>query len=198
MNQNQMDTIPSNKLYEVACTSQCMWDLVKNMKPRYELDYMVLRYLMDRNETNAIAIMQFPDSCENVTVSLHNQLAAFKPSVAWCRNPDASKFAGNLERSKIAVAQCGLALRDASDELKGNAEVVKLAVAQCGWALMHASEEMKGNEEVVKIAVAQNGHALKHASEELREKKEIVQMAMARDRRVLEYVSRNMREICNV
>ena len=47
--------------------------------------------------------------------------------------------------------------------LKNNIEVVKIAVAEDGIALREAHEDMKKNPEVVKIAVAQNWRAQKFA-----------------------------------
>jgi hypothetical protein len=53
-----------------------------------------------------------------------------------------------------AVAQYGLALFFASDELRGDREVVMAAVAQNGRALEHASDEFRGDREVVMAARA--------------------------------------------
>ena len=51
------------------------------------------------------------------------------------------------------VAECGLVLERASEELRADREIVLTAVAECGHALKHASEELRAEREVVLEAV---------------------------------------------
>ena len=91
-----------------------------------------------------------------------------------------------------AVKNNGLALNQASDEVKNDEEVVMSAEKReiyNGLALHHASDEVKNNKEVVMLAVKNNGLALKHASDELKNDKEIVMSAVKQDGRAFQYAS---------
>ncbi|CAJ1407420.1 unnamed protein product [Effrenium voratum] len=92
-----------------------------------------------------------------------------------------------------AVAQNGSALQFASQELRADREVVLAAVGQNGSALEHASEELFADRGVVLAAAAQNGWALEHASQELRADREVVLAAVAQNGRALEYASQELR-----
>ena len=57
------------------------------------------------------------------------------------------------------VAQDGMSLEFASDELRGDKEVVMAAVAQNGRAVAFASPELQKDEEVIIAVRAHNPHA---------------------------------------
>ena len=76
------------------------------------------------------------------------------------------------------VSQHGMALRDATEELKGDREIVMEAVSQQGFALQYATDELKGDHEIVMRAVSKDGFALRCASQELKGDKEIMEHAL--------------------
>mmetsp|Transcript_19139 Transcript_19139/g.57474 ORF Transcript_19139/g.57474 Transcript_19139/m.57474 type:complete len:242 (+) Transcript_19139:120-845(+) len=65
------------------------------------------------------------------------------------------------------VKQDGLALQDASDELRGDKEVVLEAVQHNGLALEHASEQLKKDQDVILKAVMNTGMAIHYIPPEL-------------------------------
>ena len=154
-----LDTVPSRKLYDIACTSQWMWDLVRRMKPRdNDLPFLCLRFLLDRSETNIIAIMQFPNSLRHIKYTHRRLFCESKYFATWCldiRSGDlfTMENEGDITSIKIALAQNGNCLQFLSAEFRGDIECVKLAVAKSGDALAFASDELKSNIEIVKIAV---------------------------------------------
>ena len=90
------------------------------------------------------------------------------------------------ESLKKMVAQDGLALEHASEELKGDEGVVLAAVKQNGLALEHASDNAKESRNVVLSAVKQNGLALKYASGKLKGDEEVVRAAMGQNPNALD------------
>eukprot|EP01052_Picozoa_sp_SAG31_P044083 SAG31_NODE_7561_length_1653_cov_1.485843_1_plen_126_part_01 len=59
----------------------------------------------------------------------------------------------------------------------GSKKQVLAAVAQDGLALVHAAEELRADREIVLAAVAQKGEALQYAAEELRADREVQRVA---------------------
>ena len=86
---------------------------------------------------------------------------------------------GDREVVMTAVAEDWQALEYATEELRGDREVVMTAVTSNGWGLLYATEELRGDREVVMTAIAQNGWAVNHASEELRGDREVMEAALA-------------------
>ena len=83
-----------------------------------------------------------------------------------------------LEKQRVlaAVAQNGMALRDAAPELRRDREVVLAAVARNGRALQCAAAELQRDREVVMAAVAQDGRALWFAAAELKRDPTLLQL----------------------
>ena len=77
-----------------------------------------------------------------------------------CSTPTYPKVALDNRQLWCLVAQNGLALQWASEEMKGERELCMAAVAQNGLYLEHASQKMKGDRELCMAAVAQIGLAL--------------------------------------
>ena len=194
-----LDTLPSRKLYKLACTSQWMWDLVGRMKPRAnDLDFLVLRYFVNRSEANMIAFMQFPNSFRRTHHVLQNLFKESKYYDVWCLEyylPELKwmEEEEGLTAIKISMAQSGHLLAFVSSDIQGNIDLVKLAVTRHGFALKYASEELKNNMEVVKLAVAENGQALQYASEGLRGNIEVVKIAVAQDGYALQFTSNELK-----
>jgi CxxC motif-containing protein len=83
----------------------------------------------------------------------------------------------------------GLALHHASDEARNDKEVVMLAVKNNGLALHHASDEIKNDKEVVMLAVKNSGSALNQASDEVKNDKEVVMLAVKNNGLALNHAS---------
>ena len=121
---------------------------------------------------------------------------------------------GDKDVVLTAVAQKGLALKYASEELQSNIEVVSAAVAQTGGcALEHAHDILRRSsyfirsilpldikalewavKEVVLNVVAEDGLLLQFSSREARKDREVVLVAVTQDGRALEHASQALQE----
>ena len=100
---------------------------------------------------------------------------------------------GDREVVMTAIAQDGGALEYATEELRGDREVVMTAIAQDGRALLYATEELRGDREVVMTAVTSNGWGLLYATEELRGDREVVMTAVASNSWAVNHASEELR-----
>ena len=106
----------------------------------------------------------------------------------WSSNGQGTAREITLER----VSLHGMALQDATGELKGDREIVMRAVSN-GHALKFAAEELKGDPEIVMRAVSNNGLALQHAAEELKGDRKIVMAAVSKYGCALEYATEELK-----
>ena len=94
----------------------------------------------------------------------------------------------------MAVANNGLALRFAAEELKNDKKLVTIAVTQDGNALEYVSTVLKNDKDVVLAAVAQSGAVLWYASDNLKNDKEVAMVAVAQDWEALSFISDELKK----
>ncbi len=105
------------------------------------------------------------------------------------------------ELCKIAVFNCGLAIKFMTDEMRNNKEICKIAANNNGRSIIYMSEEMKNNEEICKIAANNNGISIKYMSEEMKNDEEICKIAANNNGISIKYMSKEMqnnKEICKI
>ncbi len=83
-----------------------------------------------------------------------------------------------FKKTLANVNENGLALKNASDELKNNKEIVLAAVKQYCGALQYASDKLKADLEIVFTAIKNGWWTLKYASDEFNADKEILEIVV--------------------
>ncbi|MCH9762744.1 MAG: DUF4116 domain-containing protein [Gammaproteobacteria bacterium] len=103
-----------------------------------------------------------------------------------------------LEKHKYTVLpivrQDGLALKNASEQLKADREIVLAAVTNAPQALEYASEALKSDRSLVLRALKQDGMALKHAAGRLKADKRIILAAIAQNPEALQFASKALKK----
>ncbi len=96
------------------------------------------------------------------------------PAILSIERNQPNPLTANKQFMMRAVAIRGVALEDASKELKEDKDVVLAAVAQKGCALEHASAELQDDKEVVLAALAKQGFGFEYASKRLQDDPECI------------------------
>ena len=93
------------------------------------------------------------------------------------------------------VSRDGLALWNASEEMKGDRQIVMTAVSQNGNARVYATEEMKGDREIVMTAVCprHGNRPAVYATEEMKGDREVLMTVLSQNGCSLKYLSEEMK-----
>lgn len=94
---------------------------------------------------------------------------------------------------RVAVQECGSALRLAAEALQHDREIVLLAVNEDGTALGYAAEPLRDDHEVVLTAVRRTGAALEYASKALRGDYEVIEAAVHENGDAIRFATDEMR-----